>query len=195
MHAKSLIVGLALGIGLYAALDQLYISDEMTNVAIIESKVDGPDIGENVRPTELFDLEGVETIEELPGNGLIDIAPGGSQGAASSKQHWTEQQQSILDTEPRDDAWSYFAEQSIIQFLGSHPLGSEFDVEYVECRSTICQLKVTGFDASTGPSWQRIMFDLRQEPWAEFGQHGNTWGDVEGGFVIIETMYRDQSPN
>ena len=128
----------------------------MTNVAIIESKVDGPDIGENVRPTELFDLEGVETIEELPGNGLIDIAPGGSQGAASSKQHWTEQQQSILDTEPRDDAWSYFAEQSIIQFLGSHPLGSEFDVEYVECRSTICQLKVTGFDASTGPSWQRI---------------------------------------
>ncbi len=195
MDAKSFIFGLVLGIGVYAVLDQLYISDEMTNVAITESMLEGPDIAEMARPTEPFDSECVESIEESPGNGLVEIALGGSQSAESSNQHWTAKQRSILDTELRDDAWSYFAEQSITQFLGSHPQGSEFDVEYVECRSTICQLKVTGYDASTGPTWQRIMFDLRQEPWAEFRQHGNTWGDVEGGFVIIETMYRDQIPN
>ena len=195
MNAKSFIFGLALSIGVYAVLDQIYISEKSTGVAIIESTVDSAATTVKPRPAETFDSEGVETIQEPHGNGLVDIAPGGSRSAESSKQHWTEHQRSILDTEPRDDAWSYFAEQSITQFLGSHSQGSEFDVEYVECRSTICQLKVTGYDDSTGPTWQKIMFDLRQEPWAEFGQHGNTWGDVKGRFVIIETMYRDQNPN
>ena len=45
-----------------------------------------------------------------------------------------------LEAEPRDYEWSYFMEQSIGQYLATHPESIYFDVAGIECRSTICEI-------------------------------------------------------
>jgi len=95
-----------------------------------------------------------------------------------------------LQSEPKDNSWGYFMDETITQFLGSYPTINEFDISYVECRTTLCQIQVTGYDESTGPTWNRIMFDLRQQPWAEFGEAGTSHFDVDGRFVILQTLRR-----
>jgi len=79
---------------------------------------------------------------------------------------------------------------AITQFLGSYPTINEFDISYVDCRTTLCQIQVTGYDESTGPTWNRIMYDMRQQPWAEFGESGTSHFDVDGRFVILQTLRR-----
>ncbi len=95
-----------------------------------------------------------------------------------------------LQSEPKDDGWGYFMDEAITQFLGSYPTINEFDISYVECRTTLCQIQVTGYDESTGPTWNRIMYDLRQQPWADFDESSTSHFDVDGRFVILQTLRR-----
>jgi hypothetical protein len=83
-------------------------------------------------------------------------------------------------------------ENAITLFLSRHPAAKSFEVDYVECRSSQCQIKVTGLEESTGPSWQRIVEDMLREPWASFGQYANASGPSEGGFVIVQDLQRRQ---
>ena len=94
----------------------------------------------------------------------------------SPSEQWVARNQAELESEPKDDSWAYFMEQSLSlsQFMGGHPLISQFDVLHVECRTTFCQIQVVGFDDSTWPNWLSIMYDLRQEPWAEFYESGSS---------------------
>jgi len=95
-----------------------------------------------------------------------------------------------LQSEPKDGSWGYFMDGAITQFLGSYPTINEFDISYVDCRTTLCQIQVTGYDESTGPTWNRLMYDMRQQPWAEFGESGTSHFDVDGRFVILQTLRR-----
>lgn len=92
--------------------------------------------------------------------------------------------------ESKDDSWAYFMEQAMLQFLMSHAAMHEFDLEYIECRTATCQIAVAGYDESTGPTWQRVMHDMRHQPWYEFGQVGSSSGEVEGRFVTITELRR-----
>lgn len=83
--------------------------------------------------------------------------------AVARDTEWAlEQRRAELDAEARDDSWAYYMEETLTQYLARHPGIVEFDVSYVECRTSFCQLQVIGFDASTEPTWSRIMYDLRQ---------------------------------
>jgi hypothetical protein len=95
-----------------------------------------------------------------------------------------------LDLEPKDDSWAYYMEQALLQFLSSHPSIAQFDISRIECRTTKCQVEVTGYDESTVPVWQQVMYDIRQQPWSEFGQYGSSSGNVDGRLMIIGTLHR-----
>jgi len=125
---------------------------------------------------------------------------GGSSSASQSLPKSTEQQRSwfanrraALVEEPRDQAWAYFMEQAILQFLTNHLSMREFSLAYIECRTTACQIGVSGYDESTEPTWQRVMYDMRQQPWYEFGQVASSSGQVEGRHMTITELQRLRS--
>ena len=105
---------------------------------------------------------------------------------------WHERAQQRLLVEPEDTAWAPYMENAITTFLSRHPAAKEFDLEYVECRTTQCQIKVTGHEKGTGPSWQRIVQDMLREPWASFGQYADASGPSDRGFVIVQDLQRRQ---
>jgi len=107
-------------------------------------------------------------------------------------ERWHERAQRRLLAEPEDTAWAPSMESAISTFLSQHPVAKEFEIEYVECRTSQCQIRVTGFDEGTGPSWQRVVQDMLREPWATFGQYANASGPSDGRFVIVQDLQRRQ---
>ena len=105
---------------------------------------------------------------------------------------WHERAQRRLLAEAEDTAWAPSMENAITTFLSRHPVAKEFEIEYVECRTSQCQIRVTGFDEATGPSWQRVVQDMLREPWATFGQYANASGPSDGRFVIVQDLQRRQ---
>jgi hypothetical protein len=107
--------------------------------------------------------------------------------------YWLEKHRDELEAEPKDDSWAYYMEQSILQFLANHPAMSDFEISYIECRTITCQIQVVGFDESTNPTWQRIMYDLRQQVPNEVYEWGSSAYNDNGRLVLVQTMKRNQS--
>jgi hypothetical protein len=125
-------------------------------------------------------------------NGVADSNQSTASGAdsPSRQRSWVDDRHSELMEEPKEDSWAYFMEQAMLQFLANHPAMPEFTLEYIECRSITCQIRVAGYDESTGPTWQRVIYDMRQQPWYEFGQVGSSSAEVEGRFMTITELHR-----
>lgn len=81
-------------------------------------------------------------------------------------------------------------EQSIGQYLASHPESIHFDVAGIECRSTICEIQSFGVDENAGPRWGIIVHDLRNQPWNDFGQFGSSSSTIDGRLVILTHLRR-----
>jgi len=113
--------------------------------------------------------------------------------STEQQRSWFANRRAVLMEEPKDQAWAYFMEQAILQFLTNHSSMPEFSLEYIECRTTACQIGVAGHDESTGPTWQRVMYDMRQQSWYEFGQFGSSSGQVEGRHMTITELQRLRS--
>lgn len=101
---------------------------------------------------------------------------------------WPGDQDSVIAAEPKDDSWAHHTELAILDFLSNRPNSTHFDILYVECRTTFCQIRVSGFDESTRPEWQQIVYDLRQQSWFDFNQQGNSSGWINGQFIIVQNL-------
>jgi hypothetical protein len=95
-----------------------------------------------------------------------------------------------LENEPEDAGWSYFMEQALSQFLSQHPNAGLFNIFNIECRTTICEIQALGYNDSTAPDWSRIMYDLQQQPWYDFGQVGTSQNDYQGQLAIVTHLRR-----
>ena len=199
MDTKSFVIGAACGALIFATASQFL--DDDNEIAVIETSnqeasptaiplVEPTDI-EIDRPSDSSNPSVVRTAE-AENQGAVDQARNDS-GASDRLPRWPGNIQGVIDAEPKDDSWAYYMEQTMLEYLSSHPAISQFEISYIECRTTVCQVKVIGYDESTSPVWQQLMYDMRQQPWSEFGQQGNSWGTVEGRLVILENMHRQQS--
>lgn len=101
---------------------------------------------------------------------------------------------SDLEDEPRDHEWSYFMEQSISQYLATHPEVIYFEIHGVECRSTICEIQSIAVDENAWPRWGLILHDLRNQPWNDFGQTGSSSSNIDGRLVIMTHLRREKTP-
>ena len=95
-----------------------------------------------------------------------------------------------LEAESEDYAWSHFTEQALRHFLGAHAEIIYFDVINIECRTSLCEIQAFGVDNSTVPRWAKILHDLRNQPWSEFGQVGTSSSTVDGREVLITYLHR-----
>ena len=106
-----------------------------------------------------------------------------------AQRPFVERARERLLAEPKNISWAYDREFAINQFLSNHPAAAAFEIPYAECRTTHCQIKAIGVDESTGPTWQRIAFDMTRQPWYDFVQHGSSSGTVDGRHVIITDLF------
>lgn len=93
--------------------------------------------------------------------------------------------------ELRDAGWSSQMEQSLAQFLASANTSNEFEILAVECRSTLCELRVFGNQPNSTESWNQIGAALRQQPWwSNFQGSSTTAIGVNGRTTIITILQR-----
>ena len=118
---------------------------------------------------------------ELSSESVTDV-----DSVAPRPANWREQ----LEAEPKDDSWAYYMEQTLLQYLSSHSSIAQFDISRVDCRTTGCLIEVIGYDESTVPVWQQVMYDIRQQPWSEFGQYGASSGVIDGQLTIVGILRR-----
>ena len=120
---------------------------------------------------------------------------GDGTAAADAARRWYEESRSRFAAEPIDANWSYFSEQAIQQFIGSHPMAGEFTLEYVTCRTSGCQIGVSGADELAGMALTRLLYDMRQQTWYSFGQTGTSAGIVDGRRLTIAELRRLRAPS
>ena len=96
----------------------------------------------------------------------------------------------ILESEAKDDGWSYFMEQTLQMFIASHSDADKFSIFHIECRTSMCEIQAIGFDESTSPDWSRVLFDMSLQPWYEFGQVGTFAENYQGQLALVTRLTR-----
>lgn len=112
-----------------------------------------------------------------------------------SVSRWPANLREAFEAEPKDGSWAYYMEQAMLQYLSSHSSMAQFDISIIECRTTKCQIEVIGYDESTVPVWQQVMYDIRQQPWSEFDMYATSSGMIDGRLIIVGTLHRVQESN
>ncbi|MGH8222641.1 MAG: hypothetical protein ACREQZ_06680 [Woeseiaceae bacterium] len=189
MDSRSFIVGVACGALVGVAAGWILVSSEDEVVAV---KAEPEPIGApvpNLKPAESTAPKQSKREATVSEYGAPETSTAGG-NAVDGPVPWPANQWQELELEPKDGSWAYYMEQTLLQFLGSHPSTAQFDVSRIECRTTMCQLEVVGYDASTEPVWQQVMYDIRQQPWSDFGKYGTSSGNVDGSLVLLGTLWR-----
>lgn len=193
MNLKSLGVGVFIGVTLGIIVGSWFGDDdsgsegglpetEPGRAAVAEPAIDD---GNAVRRRETGD----DTLHEA------DVSRSSDGDIADATVPWPAGLWADIDREPKDDAWAYYMEQALLHYLAAHPSISQFDISAIECRTTRCLIEVTGYDESTVPVWQQVMYDISQQPWSQFGQQGMSSGIVEGRVTIVGTLTRATTPD
>jgi hypothetical protein len=134
----------------------------------------------------------LQALESLPA-ASVDTVPPAESTAPTSGESWQDffsAQRAALLEQPKDVSWAYYMERAMLQYLSNHGAMSQFSVDHIECRTTICQIGVEAYAESANPDWQRVIYDMRQEPWYEFGQVGSSSGAVDGRQMTVTTLHR-----
>jgi len=116
-----------------------------------------------------------------------------SQSVTDPSDGRTRPAREVLEAEEKDEGWSYFTEQALRLFISGHAEAKKFSIFHIECRSSMCEIQAVGFNDSTAPDWSRVLYDLEQQPWYDFGQVGTSFNDYQGQLAILTRLYRQTS--
>jgi len=86
--------------------------------------------------------------------------------------------------EPQDPAWSQQMEAQLRQALQDAGVQKGFELLAVECRRTLCELRLFGTGPEAGQRWGAISGQLSQQPW---------WGQNFSGASSSTTGLNDRS--
>ena len=189
MDSRSFIVGVACGALVAVAAAWLFGNSDEKEVAADAGAESVAANVSNLEPDESTAPDASKA-KGTAGDASGPEIPTTSENTVERALPWPANQWQKLELEPKDDSWAYYMEQTLLQFLGSHPSTAQFDISRIECRTTLCQLEVLGYDESTEPVWQQVVYDIRQQPWSEFGQSGTSSGKVDGRLILIGTLWR-----
>lgn len=114
--------------------------------------------------------------------------PGGNTGS-SIKLH------EKLEQERRDPEWAAETEQVYRNFIhGSTDLHSRGVVPEIDCRATLCELRLIASGADKDTDWAKLLLSM---PWPPGGSPVNFDWDYQGGVtaVIVHVMFKRQIPS
>ena len=100
----------------------------------------------------------------------IDVGPAfRTQFAATKKQGFHDQTAELhaaLERETRDDSWSYPLEADIQNSLVSDTSAGNFKAEHVECRSSICEIRLSATDPQQAKALQKWTEAIHTLTWS-----------------------------
>lgn len=188
MDAKSFVIGVACGACAVVAAGWLFGKGDQQTVSVDRGQ-------DSTSIVSLVEKPRTSTVESNRGTPEIalqqaDELPAPESKSTKTEAPWPSKLRAVLAEEPKDDSWAYYMEQTLLQYLSSHPSIAQFDISYIECRTTVCQIEVIGFNESTVPVWGQVTHDIQQQPWSEFGQNGTSSGTVEDRLVYVSYFHR-----
>jgi hypothetical protein len=96
-----------------------------------------------------------------------------------------------LSTERPDLNWSLAMEQTLREFVMRSNGSGEFDVLYVECRSTLCEITLFGNLPASGQRWNSLLADMGHQPWGpQFQGQSTSFSGINGRTAIVSILQR-----
>jgi hypothetical protein len=85
-------------------------------------------------------------------------------------------------------------EQTLSQYLATHPKATQFDFRSVDCRTTFCEIQAVGVDDNASPAWSQVTYDVNQQPWSEFDMHGTDAIRAADGRLLHRAIFHRKHP-
>jgi hypothetical protein len=101
-----------------------------------------------------------------------------------------------LEREMRDDSWSFPVEAELHNMLAVDPVMGRFKVEHVECRATLCEVRVSGRDRpEQADDINQWLSDMHRLPWPGGLTVGSAvFAATEGGSEGMLMLRRQAAP-
>lgn len=97
------------------------------------------------------------------------------------------------DAEPKDAGWAYSMEMLIRQHIESHLPADRYTSLKIECRTTFCQLNMTGTGAEARAIADRLAKEIPRQPWSDIAQKGAGGGSNGDAWHIDYEWYRPRT--
>ena len=114
--------------------------------------------------------EAPATAEESAPAQPIDVGPAFRQQFDVNRKHGYHDQaaemHAALEREPRDDSWSYPLEADIQNSLLADTTAGNFKAEHVECRTSMCEIRLSASDPQQAKALERWMQGNHLQTWA-----------------------------
>lgn len=97
-----------------------------------------------------------------------------------------------VESEAIDYDWAPLMEQRIADFIATHALSTEVQMQAVRCKSKICEVR--GFEKAA-QSWNQIQSSMQAQPWWGFtSTHSSSSHTEEFGqyFYMVATIFEQQ---
>lgn len=90
-----------------------------------------------------------------------------------------------IESEARDNDWSYYIEQQLRNFFGAATVNVGIDTIHVECRSTLCEIQAIGYNEIAASQWQQIFQQMRDQAWASEFSGSNLYSTDQDNKIIM----------
>jgi hypothetical protein len=185
-----LLLALVLGVGIGLAISHLNSEEPESrrvdappggtaaDVPVIVFKTDPPTPAREVAPPRPSELGSAPAGITPPPASLASgqVSSPIDAGPVFNQQFATAEKQGIsdgmleahraLEREPRDDSWSYPLEAEIENSLVSDTSMGNFRKEHLECRSTMCEIRLSAEGGAQIEALRQWTSDIQKFPWA-----------------------------
>ena len=90
-----------------------------------------------------------------------------------------------IESESRDEVWSYYVEEQLKAYFGQFAGSAGIDIVAVDCRSTMCEIQAFTYAASGEQTWQQAMVGMRDQPWAREFSGSNMYSSDDQGTIVM----------
>lgn len=115
--------------------------------------------------------------------------------AIFSRAHQLRQQreQAKKDAEPKDPGWAYSTEMLIRQHIESQLPADRYSKLHIECRTTFCELRMTGTGTEAREIADRLVKEIVRQPWSDIVHKGGGGGSNGEDWHIESEWYRPRT--
>jgi hypothetical protein len=97
------------------------------------------------------------------------------------------------ESEPKDASWAYSTEMLIRQHIESHLSADRYKTLKIDCRTTFCELQMTGTGAEARDIADRLAKEIVRQPWSDIAQKGGGGGSNGDDWHIEVEWYRPRT--
>lgn len=104
-----------------------------------------------------------------------------------------QREQGKKDAEPKDPGWAYSTEMLIRQHIESQLPADRYSKLHIECRTTFCELRMTGTGTESRNIADRLAREIARQPWSDIAQKGGGGGSNGEDWHIEYEWYRPRT--